>query len=57
MPSIQQRCAIQLQMANNIANFVHRKPGIDGDTEIMEPEFGLFVAGPNVDMRGLIAFV
>jgi len=44
-------------MANNIANFVHRKPGIDGDTEIMEPEFGLFVAGPNVDMRGLIAFV
>jgi hypothetical protein len=44
-------------MAHNIADFMGRKPSIDGDGHVMEPEFGFFIARPDMDMRRLVAFV
>ena len=44
-------------MANDIAEFARGKPHIHRHAEIMEPEFDFFVAGTNVNVRGLIPFI
>jgi len=44
-------------MANNIANFVRRKPGIRDQRHIMQPEFSFFVACANVNVGRLVAFI
>jgi hypothetical protein len=57
VPCAQQLVAVSLEMAHNIADFMGRKPGIDRHSHIMKPEFGFFIASPNMDMRRLVAFV
>jgi hypothetical protein len=57
LPDAQQIVAIHFQMANNIADFMRGKPGIQRDRYVVRPEFGFFIAAADVDMRGLIAFV
>lgn len=57
VPSVQQDFAILPQVAEYIVDFMRRKPGIDSERQIMQPEFSLIVAAADVDMRGFIAFV
>ena len=57
MPCTQQPFAIRSQMANDIAYFRRRKPGIHHDGQIMEPEFGFHVAAPDMDMRRFTALI
>jgi hypothetical protein len=57
MPSAQERFAIQLQVTDNIADFMRGKPGIHGDSEVMKPEFGFFIAAADVNVRRLVAFI
>src|SRR5581483_746665 len=52
IPGGQQLIAIQLQVADNIANLVRRKPGIDSEGNVMQPEFGFFRARADMDVRG-----
>ncbi len=44
-------------MADYIADFMRRKPGIKGDRQIVKPEFSFFIAAADMDMRWLTAFV
>jgi hypothetical protein len=57
VPCAQQLIAVSLEMAHNIADFMSRKPGIDSHSHVMKPEFGLLVSRPDMNMRGLIAFI
>jgi hypothetical protein len=47
--------AILFQMANNIANSMGGKPGIDCDAHVMKPEFGFTSAAADMNMRRLAA--
>ena len=40
------------QMADDIAYFMRRKPGIHRNGHIVQPELGFHVAAADVDMRG-----
>jgi hypothetical protein len=44
-------------MADDIADFVRRKAGIQGNRHVMQPEFGLIGTAADVNMRRFIAFV
>lgn len=44
-------------MADNSADFVGGKSRIDRDREVVQPELGFEIPGPDVDMRRLAAFV
>ena len=44
-------------MADDIADFMGRKPGVHSHREIVKPKLGFLVAGFDVNMRGFIAFV
>jgi hypothetical protein len=44
IPGTQQFVAFLLQMADDIANFMGLKPGIDGGGQVMKPEFGFFLS-------------
>jgi len=49
--------AICPKVTDYISDFVRGKPGVNGDSQFMEPELGLAVACANVHMRGFPAFV
>jgi hypothetical protein len=55
IPGAQQLVAILFQMANNIANSMGGKPGIDCDAHVMKPEFGFTSAAADMNMRRLAA--
>jgi hypothetical protein len=57
MPSSQQNIPILSKMANNIADFVGRKPGVDRDDHVVEPKLGFFIAAADVDVSRFITFV
>ena len=57
IPGSRQLVAILLQMTENIANFMDRKPGVDRDTQIMKPKLGFFIAAAHMNVRGLTAFI
>jgi hypothetical protein len=44
-------------MPNNITDLVRRESSIDRDGQIMKPELGFFIACPDVNVSGLIAFI
>jgi len=44
-------------MADDIADFVSRKPGIESYREIVKPKLGFLPACSDVNMRGFIALV
>ena len=44
-------------MADDIADFVGRKPGIESHGEVMKPELGFLPARPDMNMRGFTALV
>ena len=44
-------------MAHDITKFVRGKSGVCGNSKIMNPEFGLFIAGTYVNMGGFVSFV
>jgi hypothetical protein len=48
---------MSLQVADNIAEFVRRIPGIQRDRKIMQPDLGFFVACTDMDMRRLAGFI
>src|SRR5438876_764515 len=57
IPSCQQIVSMQSQVTDNITKFVRGKSGVDGDREIMKPEFSFSAAGTNVNVRRFISFV
>jgi hypothetical protein len=57
MPSFQECCTILFQVADYIADFMGRKPGIDRNIQIVKPEFGLTAARSDVDMGRFIALI
>jgi len=44
-------------MAHDITKFVRGKSGVCGNSKIMNPEFGLLIAGTYVNMGGFVSFV
>jgi hypothetical protein len=44
-------------VADDIADFVRREPGIDGHREIVKPNFGFLLTRSDVNMGGFTAFV
>jgi hypothetical protein len=57
MPFAFEDGALRSQMADNSADFVGSKSRIDRDREVVKPELGFEISGPDVDMRRLTAFV
>jgi hypothetical protein len=57
MPFAFEDIALRSKLADNSADFVSGKSRIDGDREVVEPELGLEVSGPDVDMRRLAALI
>src|SRR5665811_420380 len=57
MPFAFEDIALRSQMADNSADFMGGKSRIDRDREVVQPEFGFGITGPDVDMRRLAAFV
>src|ERR1700686_2731702 len=49
--------ALRSQVADNSADFMGGKSRIDRDREVVQPEFGFEVSGPDVNMRRLATFV
>jgi hypothetical protein len=52
IPGAQQLIAVSLQVPDNIAKFMGRIPGIQGNRMVMQPDFGFPVARTDVDMSG-----
>jgi len=48
---------MRANVANDIADLVSRKPNIHSYCEIVEPDFGLPVAGSHMHVSRFIAFV
>jgi hypothetical protein len=44
-------------VADDIADFVRREPGIDGHREIVKPNFSFLFTRSDVNVRGFIALV
>jgi hypothetical protein len=42
-------------MAHDITKFVRGKSGVCGNSKIMNPEFGLLIAGTYVNMGGFVS--
>jgi hypothetical protein len=57
MPFAFEEITLRSQVTDNSADFVGRKSRIHCDREVMKPEFGFEISGPNVDMRRLAAFI
>jgi hypothetical protein len=57
MPPAFKELALRSQVSNNSAYFVRRESRIDGDRQIMQPDFGFAVAGSNMNVRRLAAFI
>jgi hypothetical protein len=57
MPSIQQVFAFTLQVTNNIAKLVRRKPHIHCNRQVVKQKLGFSIVGSNVNVRGFTALV
>jgi hypothetical protein len=57
MPFAFEDIAMRSQVADNSADFMGGKSRIDRDREVVQPELGFEVSGPDVDMRRFAAFV
>jgi hypothetical protein len=57
IPGAHQLIAILLQVADYIADFMRRKPGIDCNIQVVKPEFGFIIAGADVDVSRFVALV
>jgi hypothetical protein len=57
MPFAFEKIAPRPQVTDNRLDFVRRKSRIDRDRQIVQPEFGFEVAGTDVNVRRLTAFV
>jgi hypothetical protein len=57
MPFAFEEVALRSQMADDSADFMGGKSRIHRDREVMQPEFGFKISGPDVNMRRLAAFV
>jgi hypothetical protein len=57
IPRARQQIAILSQVADDIADFVRRKPGIESHREIVKPKLGFLPTRSDVNMSGFIAFV
>src|ERR1700730_10952691 len=57
MPFAFEEVAVGSQVTDNSADFIGGKSRIDRDREVVEPELRFEIAGPNVDMWRLVAFV
>jgi hypothetical protein len=57
MPGRLQRIAMELQVANDITEFVRGKSRVGGNRQIMEPKFCFLIACTNVNMRGFTSFI
>ena len=44
-------------MANNIADFMRREPGVGRNRHIVKPKFGFMAGSRNVNVRGFIALI
>src|SRR3984957_10337587 len=57
MPFAFEDIALRSQVADNSADFMGGKSRIDRDREVMQPELGFEISGPDMDMRRLAALV
>src|ERR1700675_1732686 len=57
MPFAFEQIALRSQVTDHSADFMGRKSRIDRDREVMQPELGFEIPGPDMDMRRLAAFV
>jgi hypothetical protein len=57
IPRARQQIAILSEVADDIADFVRREPGINGHREIVNPNFSFLFTRPDVDVRGFIALI
>jgi hypothetical protein len=57
IPGAHQFITILLKVADYIPDFMRRKPGIDGNGQVMKPKFDFIIAATHMDVRGLVAFV
>src|SRR3978361_497182 len=57
MPFAFEDIALRSQVADNSADFVSGKSRIDRDREVVKPEFGFQVSGPDVDVRRLVPLI
>src|ERR1700730_14080389 len=57
MPFAFEEIAMRSQMADNSADFMGGKSRVDRNREVMQPEFGFEISGPNVNVRRLSALV
>ena len=48
---------MQFQMANDITEFVRWKSSICGNSKIVKPDLRFFVAGADMNVRGLVPFI
>ena len=48
---------MRFQIADNITKFMRGKSGVEGDGEVVQPEFGFPAARANMDMRRFTALV
>src|ERR1700729_767087 len=53
MPFAFEDIALRSQVADNSADFMGGKSRIDRDREVMQPELGFEISGPDMDMRRL----
>jgi hypothetical protein len=57
MPFAFEDIALRSQMTDNSADFMGGKSRIDRDREVMQPELGFEISGPDMDMRRFAALV
>jgi hypothetical protein len=57
MPFAFEEIALRSQVPDNSADFMRGKSRIDRDREVVQPELGFEITGPDVNMRRLAAFV
>src|SRR5260370_23541153 len=57
MPFAFEQIALRSQVTDNSADFMGGKSRIDRHREVMQPELGFEIPGPDMDMRRLAAFV
>jgi hypothetical protein len=57
IPGFQNLLAVVSQVPNNSVQLVRAKPDVGGDGQVIEPEFGLLVSGPDMDVCRLTSFI
>src|SRR4249920_2135817 len=57
MPFAFQEIALRSQVTNNSADFMGWKSCVDGNRQVMQPEFGFKITGSDMNVRGFVALV